>query len=367
MSMGCTGDTKHSSSGARADWRFAGSEWGNLRFRRSLFQVPRDTIVDDFVTPLIARIRTGCRIVYDEEAIAYEETPPEISVEFRRRARIGAGGFQSIAVLWPLLDPRRGAIAFTFMSHKVLRWLCPFFLLGAAVANVRLVNVGIYGVSLVAVSFSVSWRSSVRFCEAARRWEDDASGGDVRDNESCATRGFFPVVDWKTAGCLGANCSLTGCCTRVCCCTVALIYVRPAEIVPAWETIPFVDILTGISAFVAIFSLASKPRPFANLPHDKLLLTFWVLIAVSSVKVWVWAYDSVLAFAPVVVCYFLIRAAVTTQRQLTGLIYLLIGLNVFQAINGIVQFHTGVGLGNVQMRLDRIYGPAFSTIRTTWE
>ena len=55
-------------------------------------------------------------------------------------------------------------------------------------------------------------------------------------------------------------------------------------------------------------------------------------------------------------CYFLIRAAVTTQRQLTGLIYLLIGLNVFQAVNGIVQYHTGVGLGNVQMTLDRIYG-----------
>jgi putative inorganic carbon (HCO3(-)) transporter len=138
---------------------------------------------------------------------------------------------------------------------------------------------------------------------------------------------------------------------------VALIYIRPAEIVPGWEAIPFVDILTGISAFVAIFSLASKPRPFANLPHDKLILIFWVLIAVSSVKVWFWAvYDSVLAFSPVVVCYFLIRAAVTTQRQLTGLIYLLIGLNVFLAINGIVQFHTGVGLGNIQTRMDRIYG-----------
>jgi cellulose synthase/poly-beta-1,6-N-acetylglucosamine synthase-like glycosyltransferase len=128
-----------------------GANGGIYALRRSLFaEVPRDTIVDDFVIPLLTRIRTGCRIVYDEEAVAYEETPPEMAVEFRRRARIGAGGFQSIAVLWPLLDPRRGAIAFTFMSHKVLRWLCPFFLLGAAVANLRLVNVGIYGASLIA-------------------------------------------------------------------------------------------------------------------------------------------------------------------------------------------------------------------------
>ena len=96
-----------------------------------MFQgLSHDTIVDDFVIPLLARVRTGCAIIYDESAIAYEETPPEIAVEFRRRARIGAGGFQSLAVLWPLLDPRNGWIALTFFSHKVLRWLCPFFLIG---------------------------------------------------------------------------------------------------------------------------------------------------------------------------------------------------------------------------------------------
>ena len=62
------------------------------------------------------------------------------------------------------------------------------------------------------------------------------------------------------------------CCTPACLLYVTLIYVRPAEIVPRWETIPFVDILTGISAFVGVFSLSAKPRPVANLPHDKLFL-----------------------------------------------------------------------------------------------
>lgn len=127
-----------------------GANGGIYALRRSVFQgVRHDTIVDDFVIPLLARVRTGCRIMYDESAIAYEETPPEIAVEFRRRARIGAGGFQSISVLWPLLNPRSGWIAFTFISHKVLRWLCPFFLLGLAAANLVLVNIGIYGVTLV--------------------------------------------------------------------------------------------------------------------------------------------------------------------------------------------------------------------------
>lgn len=128
-----------------------GANGGIYAIRRSVFQgISHDTIVDDFVIPLLARVRTGCAIIYDESAIAYEETPPEIAVEFRRRARIGAGGFQSLAVLWPLLDPRKGWIALTFASHKMLRWLCPFFLIGLVAANLVLVNKGIYGFSLVA-------------------------------------------------------------------------------------------------------------------------------------------------------------------------------------------------------------------------
>src|SRR6185312_14004596 len=35
--------------------------------------IPAGTIVDDFVIPLMARQRTGCRIVYDCDAVANEE------------------------------------------------------------------------------------------------------------------------------------------------------------------------------------------------------------------------------------------------------------------------------------------------------
>src|SRR5207249_1737446 len=33
---------------------------------------------------------------------------------------------------------RRGWVAFTFLSHKILRWSCPFLLLGALAANLLL-------------------------------------------------------------------------------------------------------------------------------------------------------------------------------------------------------------------------------------
>jgi cellulose synthase/poly-beta-1,6-N-acetylglucosamine synthase-like glycosyltransferase len=109
--------------------------------RRSLFPpVSEGTIIEDFVIPLDARRRTGCRIQYDAQAIASEDTAPDIGAEFRRRVRIGAGGFQSIARLWPLLSPRHGWISLTFLGHKVLRWLSPFCLAGMLVLNLLLLG-----------------------------------------------------------------------------------------------------------------------------------------------------------------------------------------------------------------------------------
>lgn len=119
--------------------------------RKDLYvPIPDDTLVDDFVVPLLAKLRTGCAIVYDPGAIAREETPPDVGSEFHRRARIGAGGFQSIGRLWRLLDPRRGWVAFAFLSHKVLRWLGPFFLIGALVGSFLLRERPLYRACLMA-------------------------------------------------------------------------------------------------------------------------------------------------------------------------------------------------------------------------
>lgn len=105
--------------------------------RRDRFvSVPPQTIIDDLVIPLLARMTHGCRLVYEPQAHAREETPFRLSDEFGRRARIGAGGFQCLALLWPLLNPRQGWLAFSFFSHKLLRWVTPFCLLGMLAASV---------------------------------------------------------------------------------------------------------------------------------------------------------------------------------------------------------------------------------------
>lgn len=132
-----------------------GANGGIYAVRRSCFSpIPPDTIVDDFVLPLQAKLRTGCRIEYDPDAVAHEETPPDVRAEFRRRARIGAGGFQSVGRLWPLLHPAHGWVAFTFLSHKILRWACPFLLLGMLATSAMLAEEPLYlGLFLAQLAF----------------------------------------------------------------------------------------------------------------------------------------------------------------------------------------------------------------------
>lgn len=141
-----------------------GSNGAIYAIRKCLFpNVRPGTLIDDFVIPLDAKRQSGCRIVYDTKAVACEETPATIHDEFRRRVRIGAGGFQSIGMLWRLLSPAHGWVALSFLFHKILRWACPFFLVGALLANALLVGDPLYfqllvvQVSFYALALVGSW------------------------------------------------------------------------------------------------------------------------------------------------------------------------------------------------------------------
>jgi len=147
-----------------------GANGGIYALRKDLFvPIPNDTILDDLVIPLLAKLRTGCDIVFEPHAVANEETPANVSAEFHRRSRIGAGGFGSLGLLAGLLDPRRGWIFYTFLSHKVLRWCCPFFLLGLLAANALLAGeplyrgllfaqMAFYALSVVAAYIPSQWK-----------------------------------------------------------------------------------------------------------------------------------------------------------------------------------------------------------------
>jgi len=111
-----------------------GANGGIYAVRRACFwaDLPGNTIVDDFVIGMKVR-EQGKRMVFNGEAVAFEETPPAWRDEWRRRVRVGAGVFQALVLCRRCLLPRFGWFAWMFGSHKVLRWVTPQLLLACVV------------------------------------------------------------------------------------------------------------------------------------------------------------------------------------------------------------------------------------------
>ena len=101
--------------------------------------VPDRYSVDDFYVTMkvLERKKKG---ILELKAITYENVPNRLQEEFRRKIRISAGNFLNLRTFMHLLWPPTKGLAFSFMSHKVLRWLGPFLLLLIFISNLFLVN-----------------------------------------------------------------------------------------------------------------------------------------------------------------------------------------------------------------------------------
>jgi len=122
-----------------------GANGGIYAMRAGLFwqAVPPNTIVEDFVLAMHVR-EQGFRVRYAPDAVAEEELPAA-SAEWRRRVRIGCGDYQALWLCRRCLSPRYGWFAWSFFSHKVLRWFTPHLLLLALAAALA----GAYSGSMV--------------------------------------------------------------------------------------------------------------------------------------------------------------------------------------------------------------------------
>jgi cellulose synthase/poly-beta-1,6-N-acetylglucosamine synthase-like glycosyltransferase len=86
----------------------------------------------------------GYRFIYEPDAVATESASASIAEEWKRKVRICAGGFQSMARLLPLLNPfAYGMLSFQYVSHRVLRWsLAPLALPLILLSNGILLQTG---------------------------------------------------------------------------------------------------------------------------------------------------------------------------------------------------------------------------------
>jgi cellulose synthase/poly-beta-1,6-N-acetylglucosamine synthase-like glycosyltransferase len=96
--------------------------------RRSAYTALKEDVISDLVQPLWA-IQKGYHVVFEDRALAYEETTKSAAEEFSMRVRVVTRGMRGILSVRDLLNPAKNSwVSFQLLSHKVLRWFVPVLL-----------------------------------------------------------------------------------------------------------------------------------------------------------------------------------------------------------------------------------------------
>ena len=98
-----------------------------LAVRKQVFRRMDLSIGEDCIVPLDV-VTQGLRVVHVPEAIAYDAMENDPEREFRTRVRMTLRNWQGTWSRPQLLNPYKyPGYAFALWSHKLFRWLSPFF------------------------------------------------------------------------------------------------------------------------------------------------------------------------------------------------------------------------------------------------
>jgi cellulose synthase/poly-beta-1,6-N-acetylglucosamine synthase-like glycosyltransferase len=119
-----------------------GADGAVFAIRKALYKPLKDYDINDFIIPLDV-IGQGLRVVLDPEVFCLEEASEGVGKEYSRQVRITTRTLGAIGRNTGFLDPfKYGAFAFMLFSHKVMRFLVPFFIMGAFFSNLMALNQG---------------------------------------------------------------------------------------------------------------------------------------------------------------------------------------------------------------------------------
>ena len=142
-------DSRSSSQGDSLYWKYESylkkkeSEIGSITtgdgeifaIRKLLFKPIALDIINDDTAITFAIVEQGYRVIYEAEAVSRELASITLQDDFKVKARMIAGGYQSVLRFGLQILTTEGFFACQFFSHKILRWLVPVFLLFALITN----------------------------------------------------------------------------------------------------------------------------------------------------------------------------------------------------------------------------------------
>lgn len=129
---------------------------------------------------------------------------------------------------------------------------------------------------------------------------------------------------------------------------VLLIYVRPQQFVPGLAGLPL-SLISGVGAFGSMWIRATFQKSrlaVFKAPQDFLLIWFTLAIAISPLTRLdiQGSISSVREWMVQVILYFLIIGLVTTAKRLKIVLHVVVIASLWLAIQGIVQYYTGMGI-----------------------
>jgi len=96
-------------------------------FRTHLYHPLPPNVIEDFTAPLMF-VQDGYRVVFEKDAVCFEETTKKSKMEWYMRIRVIRGGMTGLIYAKSVINPLKNPVsAFQLISHKVLRWLVPVF------------------------------------------------------------------------------------------------------------------------------------------------------------------------------------------------------------------------------------------------
>jgi cellulose synthase/poly-beta-1,6-N-acetylglucosamine synthase-like glycosyltransferase len=118
--------------------------------RRELYRPVPEHIINDDAQITLDLVEQGYRVLYETEAHSWEYASLHIRDDFHVKVRMVAGGYQTMAENAAALFPLRSWFAWSFFSHKALRWLAPVFLIALLGASIALSGHWFFRAALIA-------------------------------------------------------------------------------------------------------------------------------------------------------------------------------------------------------------------------
>jgi len=122
----------------------AGAFGGCYAIRKNWYSpVPPRFFMDDFYITMNV-FEKGGKAILEPTALCYEDVSNKLSEEFRRKVRISIGNFQNLYRYKGLVFSNKKGVAFSFISHKILRWFGPFFLILIFFSNILVYHSSVF-------------------------------------------------------------------------------------------------------------------------------------------------------------------------------------------------------------------------------